>query len=343
MAVWRIACGLLLSAVMATPAWARIDEPEVAALAKEVRDKGWIVFGARSEKGDWDLFLMRPDGSERRNITNTPDFSEAAPRFSHDGTRMLYRRLPRDARIDHDKWGFQGCLVLANADGTEPRVLGKEGELPWADWSPDDRRISCLTIKGIRIIDLATKKVVETMPRQGTYQQLFWAPNGKAFVGVTNFLGENWTVGRIVRATGKINAVHSFRTCTPDWFPDSKRVIFSHRPGNQKGYGYTQLWMAGADGSNPQLVYGHDGRHIYGGALSPDGTYVLLTLGSQDGSGAEKDGAPIAIMRLTDAPSIGGKSTALRKIHPKTKDGPLLVLPTGWEPHWTYANVKGER
>ena len=25
---------------------------------------GWIVFCARSDKGDWDLFLCRPDGSE---------------------------------------------------------------------------------------------------------------------------------------------------------------------------------------------------------------------------------------------------------------------------------------
>src|SRR5216117_2730496 len=38
-------------------------------LAAEVRGKGWIVFPARSEQGDWDLFLMRPDGSHRRALT----------------------------------------------------------------------------------------------------------------------------------------------------------------------------------------------------------------------------------------------------------------------------------
>jgi len=46
-------------------------DPRTAELAAEVHDLGWIVFGARTEKGDWDLFVMRPDGSERRNITNT--------------------------------------------------------------------------------------------------------------------------------------------------------------------------------------------------------------------------------------------------------------------------------
>ena len=37
-------------------------DPKMAALAREVRGKGWIAYGARSAKGDWDLFLCRPDG-----------------------------------------------------------------------------------------------------------------------------------------------------------------------------------------------------------------------------------------------------------------------------------------
>src|SRR5262245_61868788 len=40
----------------------------VKLLAKEVGNKGWIVFSAREAKNDWDLFLMRPDGSNRRNV-----------------------------------------------------------------------------------------------------------------------------------------------------------------------------------------------------------------------------------------------------------------------------------
>lgn len=319
------------------------DDPRVAALADEVREKGWIVFGARSPKGDWDLFLMRPDGSNRQNVTNTPGFSEAAPRFSPDGKKLLYRRLAKDAKIDHDKWGFQGRIVIANADGSNPTVFGKEGQYPWAAWSPDGKRISCLTKKGIQIADLTTKKIARKMPRQGVYQQLFWSPDGKWFCGVSNYLGENWTVGRIDVKSGKINAVNSFRNCTPDWFHDSKRLIFSHRPGNQKGYGFTQLWMAGGDGKNRRLVYGQNGRHIYGGVMSPDDKYVLFTSGPKDGAGAEKAGAPMGLMRLADAPTIDGESKALRKIHPRTKDGPVLTLPIGWEPHWTYAEAVSKK
>lgn len=316
------------------------DEQQVAELAKELHNKGWVVYGARAPKGDWDLFICRPDGTDVQNITQTPDFSEAAPRFSPDGKKLLYRRLPRDAQINHDLWGFQGELVLANADGSDPAALGKEGEYPWASWSVDSRQIACLAKKGIQIVDLASKQLVRQMPRKGMYQQLFWSPDGKWFCGVSNNLGELWTVARMDADKGEINAVNSFQNCTPDWFADSKRVIFSHRPRGQEGEGWTQLWMADGDGKNRRLLYGEDGLHVYGGAMSPDDAYVLFTTSPGDGGGSAKDGAPMHVVRLTDTPMITGASKELRKGHPETKAGPRVDLPAGWEPHWTYADVK---
>ncbi len=314
-------------------------DPQVVSLAREVRDKGWVAYGARSPKGDWDLFLCRPDGTEVRNITNTPDYSEGAPRFSPDGRQMLYRRTPKGTKISHDQWGFQGELVIANADGSKATVYGKEGEFTWASWSPDGKQVSCLTKKGIQIVDLATKKVIRETPRKGMYQQLFWSPDGKWFCGVSNFLGEQWTVARMDATTGEINAVNSFQNCTPDWLPDSRRVIFSHRPKEKEGYGWTRLWLADGDGGNRKLVYGQDGMHIYGGATSPDGRYVLLTAAPEDGGGSEKNGAPMHVIRLADTPMIVGESRDLRELYPDAKGGPMLNLPIGWEPHWTYTGV----
>ncbi len=314
-------------------------DARVAELADEVRDKGWVVFGARSEQGDWDLHLMRPDGSHRRNITNTPKYAEAAPRFSPDGQRLLYRRLPRGSIISHDLWGFQGQLMIANADGSDPVAMGGKGEYPWACWGPEGKRIACLTTKGIHIVDLATRKVLRTIKRRGIYQQLFWSPDGKWFCGVANHLGQQWTVARMNLATGELNPVTRQWACTPDWLPDSAHLIFSHNPKDHRprqGWGRTQLWTARGDGLEPRLIYGHDRRHIYGGQTSPDGKYVLLTMSIIDGGLSEWSGAPMGLMRMADAPIIGGKSADLRKRHPDAKDGPVLPLPVGWEPHWTY-------
>src|SRR3954447_17701824 len=106
-------------------------DPQTAKLAKEVAGKGWIVFSGKTAGGDWDLFVMRPDGSHKRNISNTPNFNEIGVRVSPDGSKLLYRRVAPDVRIRHDSWGTLGNFVIANSDGTNPRVYGDVGEFPW--------------------------------------------------------------------------------------------------------------------------------------------------------------------------------------------------------------------
>jgi Tol biopolymer transport system component len=318
------------------------QEDRVGQLAKEVAGKGWITFAACGENGTWDLFLMRPDGSERRNITNTADYEEGGPRFSPDGKQLLYRRYAKGTVINHDLWGFQGDLMIAGPDGSNPVQIGGDREFPWASWSPDGRQIACLSPKAIQIVDLQTKNVVREVPRQGIYQQLFWSPDGQWFCGVAN-ARIMWTVVRVNAQTGDVNIVHEFQSCTPDWFPDSQRIIFPSRPAGQDGYGFTQLWMNDGEGKEPKMIFGEDGYHIYGGALSPDGKYVLFTRCGQDGGGSEGSGAPICVMRMEDAPGIAGESVALRKAHPDAKDATVLQLAEGWEPCWTYAEIGAQK
>jgi Tol biopolymer transport system component len=320
--------------------------PGVVELAEEVRDKGWIIYGARTSKGDWDLFTMRPDGSDVRNITNTANFNEAAPRFSPNGRKVLYRRLGRDEKIEPNRFGMQGQLVFANSDGSDVVIYGKQGEYTWACWGPQGERIACMSAKGIYFVDLATKEVTGGLNRQGFFQQISWSSDGKWLCGVANSFGTGWSVARMEITTGATNAVNRVDTCTPDWFPDSNNLIFSYRRPNQQGnngIGWTQLWMADGQGNQRRLVYGEDGRHIYGGVVSPDGRYVLFTGNEQEDGDPTRAGAPMAVMRLQDTPAIGGQSRELRQLHGNTKDGPVLVLPDGWEPHWTYADIRSKK
>ena len=319
-------------------------DPRAAALASEVRGLGWIAFGARTEKGDWDLFVMRPDGSDRRDLTNTPDFNEAAPRFSPDGRKLLYRRLARNKNIDGNQYGRQGELVVANSDGTNPQVLGGEGEYPWASWGPSGEQVACLARNGIFVVDLAGRKVIRTLDRKGIFQQLSWSPDGKWLAGVAN-VGEVWTIVRMDATTGEINPVHDYQNCTPHWFPDSRRLLFSYRPAGQekenRGAGWTQLYMAEADGHNPRLVYGEDGVHIYGNMPSPDGRYVVFTRSVEEDGDPHRAGSPMAILRLSDAPAVGGESRVLRKRFPQVNSGVLLELPIGWKPDWALPKFPG--
>ncbi|MHB8867073.1 MAG: TolB family protein, partial [Pirellulaceae bacterium] len=312
------------------------------ALADEVSTLGWVVYSARSEQGDWDIHCCRPNGADVRNLTRTRQTNEFSPQVSRDGRRLLYRRLPRSAVIDDNRHGEQGELVIAESDGSRPQALGAPKEYPWASWSPDGRQIACLSIKGIYFVDVATRKEVRRLPRQGFFQQLTWSPDGQWLSGVANSFGVSWSVARMSVTSGKAEALHKVDCCTPDWFPDSQQVIFSWRPPGQKsnpGYGWTQLWRTDVEGRFPQLVYGEDGRHVYGGHVSPDGKYVLFTGNMQEDGDPGRAGAPMGLMRLSDAPLIGGESRELRKLHPQAKGGPVLVLPAGWEPCWTSSEL----
>jgi Tol biopolymer transport system component len=316
----------------------------VEQLAAEVRDKGWLCYSARSERGDWDLFVCRPDGSAVRNLTRTPSFSEFSPQFSRDGRKLLYRRMPPREKLDNNRHGEQGELVLANADGDAPVALGKPGELPWASFNPDATQLASLSVKGIAFYSLENHAVVRTLPRKGFFQQLTWSPDGRWLVGVANSFGASWSIARMDANTGQASAVNTVDCCTPDWFPDSRDVIFSWRPPGQKvnqGYGWTELWRATADGSARQLVYAEEGRHVYGGHVSPDGKYVVFTGNVEEDGDPGRAGAPMALMRLNDAPIISGESKELRSRHPKANDGPVLTLPAGWEPCWTAVDLPG--
>jgi hypothetical protein len=144
-------------------------------------------------------------------------------------------------------------------------------------------------------------------------------------------------------ATDSLTPIINFQSCTSDWFPDSHRIIYSSRPAEQSATnkaGWTQLWMANQDATGHQLIFGEDGSHIYGGLVSPDQRYVVFAKPYVDGGGGiENRGAPMFIMRLEDAPIINGESPDLRRVHPVSNNGPVLSLPHGWEPDWTYTEI----
>jgi Tol biopolymer transport system component len=296
---------------------AAAPESAQAALAREVRDQGSIIFAARTTAGDWDLRAMRPDGSGLRDVTHTPAFSEGMVRLSPDGRRLFYRRIDRGERFDRNRHGVQGVLVLARADGSAPEVFGAAGACPWPSWSPDGTRLACLDRQGISFFDLASRRTTPGPDRHGFFQQMTWSPDGKSLVGVTNALGSGWSVARLDIAGGDLVPISMVDSCTPDWFPDGRQIVFSHRPGK-----WTQLWRADSDGKNRRLVYAEDGRHVYGGAVSPDGRYVLFTGNKQEDGDVGNAGAPMGLMRIKDAPT-----------------GPVLALPAGWEPIWSAAKL----
>jgi WD40 repeat protein len=334
-----------------------IKDPQVRKLYDELADKGWIVFSAKSERGDCDLFVSRPNGSGLRNITRTPECNELAARFLPDGKRIIYRRVSTlKPNVDYRELIY-GVLVIANADGSNPRTLGGEGDYPWATLSPDSKQLACLYKKEgkIRVFDVETLKMVKEMLRQGIFWQLGWSPDGKEFCGTANLEGREWNVVTYDIASGKLTLLSRILNCTPDWFPDSRGCIYSHRnpglasddggatakrTGQDPGASWTMIMQADREGKDRKLVVAEQYKHLYFATLSPDDKYVIYTRLEKDGTLA----GSLAIVRLADTPFIDGSWLAVEKQYAKTaKRGPILHLdlPRAFHPNWTYAKLGG--
>ena len=329
--------GILVVFVLLIPSLFGSDLPKSNSLATELRTKGWIAYTGQTTQGDWDLFLIRPDGSQRHILTTTPDYNEAGVRFSPDGTRILYYRMAKTNAVDNNTYGTFD-LVLADANGRNPIVFGSN--FPWASWGPDGREIACLLPSGVQIVDVATRKTLRTVPRQGIVQQLGWSPDGKSFSGTANGLGPFWNIGRLPASDGKIVPVSEIDryNCTPDWCPDSHHIVYSRGIIPKEG-GRAELWIASEDGRDKRMLYTEEARHIYGACPSPDGKYLLFTRSIEDLGAVGKSQTTMAVVRWVDTPMIGGDSATLRKQYPNAKPASWFDLGPGWEPHWTYSEA----
>jgi len=305
------------------------DANTIEKLAAEVKTRGWIVYSSRTDKRDWDLFLMRPDGTSHRNLTRTDTYNEGGARFSPDGRRLLYYRMPLDVTMDNNKYGLYE-LVLSDADGSRATVWGRQ--YPWACWGPGGKQVACLLPGGISIVDVATRREVRRLPRRGIVQQLGWSRDGQWLTGTANGLGVAWCVGALNVATTQIRAVTETDryNCTPDWWPDSQSIIYS-RGIVPEADEYAQLWRGFTDVRSPELLVAEEDRHLYGGCVSPDGKYLLFTRSQEDLGEVDIALTTMAICRVQDTPVLIGSGTC---------SGPVLTLACGWEPDWTYTEIE---
>jgi Tol biopolymer transport system component len=96
-------------------------------------DGEWIAFASVRDSLYWELYLMRPDGSDVQRLTWWEDASDLSPVWSPDATRLAFASK-RDGNweiytMDRDGSNLQR-LTNAPADDTNPA------------WSPDGSRIA---------------------------------------------------------------------------------------------------------------------------------------------------------------------------------------------------------
>ena len=251
---------------------------------------GSRVLFQSNRTGDWEIYTMKPDGTDLLRLTNTPG-ADVTPIWSPDGKSILFASEREDPDSD---------IYVMNADGTSQRRLTRQrGDDSHPHWSPDGKRIvfnSARTTPDLSAdwtkqhIEIFTMAADGTDVRQitrfqtiSTYPQ--FSPDGKkiAFRRTLDEAGFLWdfTLGArnsevfVMDADGS-HPVNVSKSAAydgwPAWSPDGTRIVFTSNRAGPANIG--QLYAADVDGGNLQKLtdgpgsfvqpsWSRDGRSIY--------------------------------------------------------------------------------
>jgi TolB protein len=96
-------------------------------------DGEWIAFASVRDSLYWELYAMRPDGSEVQRLTWWEDASDLSPSWSPDGTRLAFASK-RDGNWE--------IYIMDREGGNLARLTSHEADDTSPAWSPDGSRIA---------------------------------------------------------------------------------------------------------------------------------------------------------------------------------------------------------
>ena len=171
-----------------------------------------------------DLFLVRADGGELRQLTDDPE-KDRGPSWSPDG-KLLYFYSQRGSR--YEVWSIR-------PDGSELRQVSRtSGPSLWRPRAmPDGRTLYEFNSNGTVFLPLnadGTATRVEPLPPMPDpkkhFQTPMLSPDGKRFAGATGQLDGGTPGLWLYSLETKRYEQLTDRGVSPQWMPDGKRLLF---------------------------------------------------------------------------------------------------------------------
>ena len=215
-------------------------------------DEGLIVWASSCGDGRLNLWSIKPDGTERAQITTS--FVQALfPAISPDGTKVAF------SSMDTGVW----YVHLINMDGTDlVQLTTFSSAVP--HWSPDGLRLIFNSdhddepkdTPDLWGMDLDGTKLVEYVDRPPTADfNGQWSPDGNRILFVSDRDGDYNLYVIDIDGTGlKRLTSHQAADYNPCWSPDGSKIAFvSDRSGN------LDIYMMDSNGSNVVRLTAYSG------------------------------------------------------------------------------------
>lgn len=204
-----------------------------------------LAFVSDRDGGNWEIYVMEPDGTGQRRLTNSPH-DEGSLAWSPDGEKLAFATDPAG----------DPAIWVMNSDGSDRKRL-TDGLFP--TWSPDGSRIAYTDYYGERPYlavmnaDGSNQRGIDTSLLQKVLgidvaEEPSWAPYGEriayaSYVGADN--EEIFVIDVDGSKKSRLTDLPGNDHWPPTWSPDGERIAFTSNGKEGKG----QIYAMNADGS----------------------------------------------------------------------------------------------
>jgi dipeptidyl aminopeptidase/acylaminoacyl peptidase len=242
-----------------------------------------------------DIWTMRPDGSDRRQLTGGPAL-DLSPTWSPDGTRIAFASWPNQDAIGPDGEGFDAAarrwmpqspsIVVMEADGSDATTMGTMLGPAALSWAPDSIRFVYDTGSGLRIGSTAPEGQTTSVLEMGEEVSLIdgpgsspaWSPDGRSIAykggqAADSTLGL-WIIDVESGASRLVSEPigPSEEITGASWAPDGNSIAFYVGPASGGAF---DVHAAAADGSGEEPIT-TDGPDEYFPSWAPDGSRLAF-------------------------------------------------------------------